>query len=81
MNKANKIIYGERMMNNIRKYHLMPEEIFSERNRTADDGALAKILFFDVGRQLRTHRLLHLWMRAIAMIELLTPLPPFPCQV
>lgn len=54
MNKANKIIYGERMMNNIRRYQLMPEEIFSEKNRTADDGALAKILFFDIGRQLRT---------------------------
>jgi len=52
-NKANKIIYGERMMANIRRYHLMPEEIFSERNRTADDGALSKILFFDIGRQLR----------------------------
>ncbi|KAL7450165.1 hypothetical protein ACHAWC_004513 [Mediolabrus comicus] len=48
MNKANKIIYGERMMQNIRRYNLMPEEIFSERNRTADEGALAKILFFDI---------------------------------
>ena len=54
LNKANKIIYGDRMMKNIRKYHLMPEEIFSEKNRTADDGALAKLLFFDIGRQLRT---------------------------
>lgn len=53
-NKANKIVYGDRMMKNIRKYHLMPEEIFSEKNRTADDGALAKLLFFDIGRQLRT---------------------------
>ena len=54
LNKANKIIYGDRMMKNIRRYNLMPEEIFSERNRTAEDGALAKILFFDIGRQLRT---------------------------
>ncbi len=54
LNKADKIIYGNRMMNDIRKYHLMPEEIFSEKKRTADDGALAKILFFDRGRQLRT---------------------------
>jgi len=54
LNKANKIIYSNRMMNNIRKYHLMPEEIFSEKNRTADDAVLAKIFFFDIGRQLRT---------------------------
>ncbi len=54
LNKASKIIYGNRIMNNIRKYHLMPEEIFSEKNRVEDDGALGKILLFDIGRQLRT---------------------------
>ena len=31
----------------------MPEEIFSERNRLADDGTLAKVLFYDIVRQLR----------------------------
>jgi hypothetical protein len=37
-NATNKIIYGNRMMEKAREYNLMPEEIFSERNRMADDG-------------------------------------------
>ena len=52
-NAANKIIYGERLMDNVRKYKLMPDEIFSEKARMADDGALAKVLFYDIVRQLR----------------------------
>ena len=52
-NAANKIIYGERMLGNVRKYNLMPDEIFSERNGMADDGALTKVLFYDIARQLR----------------------------
>jgi len=52
-NAGNKVVYGERMLDNARKYKLMPEEIFSEKNRMADDGALAKTLFYDVVRQLR----------------------------
>ncbi len=31
-NATNKIIYGQRMMNTVRKYKLMPEEIFSKKN-------------------------------------------------
>ena len=31
----------------------MAEEIFSEKNRMADDGTLAKVLFYDIVRQLR----------------------------
>ena len=52
-NAANKILFGERMLDNVRKYKLMPEEIFSERGRMADDGGLAKILFYDIVRQTR----------------------------
>ena len=52
-NFANKTIYGGRMLENVRKHNLMPEEIFSERNRMADDGTLAKVLFYDIVRQLR----------------------------
>ena len=37
-NATNKIIYGNRKMEKAREYNLMPEEIFSERNRMADDG-------------------------------------------
>ena len=52
-NAANKMIYGVRMMNNVRAHNLMPDEIFSERNRTADDGTLSKVLFYDLVRQSR----------------------------
>ncbi len=33
---------------NVRKYKLMPEEVYSERNRLADDGTLSKVLFYDI---------------------------------
>ena len=52
-NFSNKQIFGVRMLDNVRKYNLMPEEIFSERNRMADDGTLAKVLFYDIARQAR----------------------------
>ena len=52
-NFANKTIYGGRMLDNMRKYNLMSEEIFSERNRMADDGTLAKVLFYDIVRQIQ----------------------------
>ena len=31
----------------------MPEEVYSERNRLADDGTLSKVLFYDIVRQLQ----------------------------
>ena len=49
---ANKTIYGGRMLDDVRKYNLIPEEIFSEQNRMADDRTLAKVLFYDIVRQL-----------------------------
>ena len=52
-NFANKTIYGGIMLDNVKKYNLIPEEIFSERNIMADDGTLAKVLFYDIVRQLR----------------------------
>ena len=52
-NATNKIIYGVRMLNNVRKYKLMPEEVFSERNRLADDGTLSKVIFYDIVRACR----------------------------
>jgi hypothetical protein len=52
-NAANKIIFGQRMLNNVRKYNLMPDEIFSEKQRMAEDGILAKVLFYNISRQLR----------------------------
>ncbi len=52
-NAANKTIYGIRMLANVQKYKLMPEEVFSKRNWLADDGTLSKVLFFNISRQLR----------------------------
>ena len=52
-NFTNKQIYGVRMLSKTRKYGLMAEEIFSEKGRTAEDGALAKVLFYEIVRQFR----------------------------
>jgi hypothetical protein len=52
-NVTNKIVYGSRMMANARKHTLMPEEIFSKRNRMADDCTLSKTLFCNLVRQAR----------------------------
>ena len=41
------------MLEEARKYKLVPEEIFSEPNRTANDGGLAKTLFYDIACQLQ----------------------------
>jgi hypothetical protein len=48
-NATNKIIYGQRMLQQARKYKLVPEEIYSERNRQANDGTLT--LFYDIVHQ------------------------------
>ncbi len=50
-NATNKIIYGQQMLHQARKYKLIPEEIYSKWNRLADDGTLAKVLFYDIVRQ------------------------------
>jgi hypothetical protein len=52
-NAANKIIFGNRLLANVRKYDLMPGEIYSEQGRTADEGTLAKVLVFDIARQFK----------------------------
>jgi hypothetical protein len=52
-NATNKAIYGIQMLSNVKKYKLMPEEVYSKRNRLADDGTLSKILYDDIIRQLR----------------------------
>jgi hypothetical protein len=52
-NCANKVVFGVRMMENVRKYKLMQSEIYSERGRMADDGTLAKVIMCDIVRQTR----------------------------
>jgi soluble lytic murein transglycosylase-like protein len=53
-NAMNKEMYGIWMLDNAGRYKLIPEEIFSKQNRTADNGGLAKTLFYDIARQMRT---------------------------
>jgi hypothetical protein len=52
-NAANKTIYGIRMLANVGKYKLMLEQVYSKRNRLADDGTLSKVLFYDIVQHLR----------------------------
>jgi hypothetical protein len=52
-NATNKIVYGVQMMSNAQKHHLVPEDIFSEKNRMADDKTLWKTLFIDISHQAR----------------------------
>ena len=52
-NHSNKEAFGFRMLENARRYGFMPEEIYSERNKTADDGTLAKVIFLNIVRQTR----------------------------
>ena len=52
-NAVNKMIYGSRMMDNVRKHDLMLDEICSEKHRMADDGTLTKVLFYDIVCQSR----------------------------
>ena len=44
-NHLNNEIFGFRMLENARKYGFIPEEVYSERGKTADYGTLAKVLF------------------------------------
>jgi uncharacterized protein (UPF0332 family) len=52
-NGANKTVFGIRMHENARKHWMMPEEVFSKRNRMADDGTLTKVLAYNIIRQTR----------------------------
>ena len=45
---TNKATYGVGMLANMRKYKVMPEEVYSERNCLAGDGRLYKVLFYNI---------------------------------
>ncbi len=42
-----------RILNNTRDHNLILEEIFSKKNRIAEDGTLCKTLFYDITQQAR----------------------------
>jgi len=52
-NRVNKTVYGIQMLKQARRNNLMPEEVFSERNKMADDGTLTKVITFDIIHQTR----------------------------
>ena len=41
------------MLDQVQRYKLMPEEVYSEQNKLAEDATLSKNLFYDIVRQLR----------------------------
>ena len=47
-NFSKKLVFGIKMMNNFQKHGHMPEEIYSEKGKTADDWSLAKVLCYDI---------------------------------
>jgi hypothetical protein len=51
-NGTNKTVYGIRMLEQARSKNLMPEEVFSERNKMADNGTLTKVLTYDIIHQM-----------------------------
>jgi hypothetical protein len=53
-NAMNKVVYGVWMLEEARKYNLVPEEVFSKKNCMAEDGSLAKTLFYNIVRQTRS---------------------------
>ncbi len=53
LNCSTKVVFGIQMLGEARRQNLMPEEVFSERNKMADDGTLTKVLTYDIIRQTR----------------------------
>ena len=52
-NGANKTVYGIRMLKQAQSNNLMPKEVFSKRNKMADNGTLTKVPTYDIIRQTR----------------------------
>lgn len=70
-NVNNELLFGKRMMDSVQDFNLMVEEIFSEKGHTAEDGALEKILFYDIVRQTR----LPAGMSSVDATNVMTVLP------
>ena len=52
-NMHNKIIFGKRMLDSARAGGMIPEEHFSDKGKTAEDGKFSNILMCDLSRQRR----------------------------
>ena len=51
-NFHNKLIFGQRMMELARQHGMVPEEVYSEKGKTAEDAILHQVLIYDLARQL-----------------------------
>ena len=49
-NFHNKLIFGSRMMHLARQQGMVPEEVYNEKGRTADDAVLQQTLVYDISR-------------------------------
>jgi endonuclease/exonuclease/phosphatase family metal-dependent hydrolase len=49
-NYCNKLIFGKRMLELARQNGMAPEEIYSEKGRTAEDAILQQVLMYDIAR-------------------------------
>ena len=56
-NFHNKLIFGKRMLDLARKHNLVPDEIYSEKGKTAEDAILHQVLAYDIARQRNALRL------------------------
>ena len=52
-NYHSKLIFSKRMMELARSHGIVPEEIYSEKGRTAEDAVLHQVLAYDIARQTR----------------------------
>ena len=43
------------MMNNVHRFGWMPEEIYSKKGKTVDDGSLSKVLLYNIVWQARVY--------------------------
>jgi hypothetical protein len=53
-NTANKIIFRTQMLSHVGFHHHMPGDIFSKKQHQAEDGILAKTLFYEKSRQMNS---------------------------
>jgi hypothetical protein len=74
-NAMNKEVYGVRMLDMARKYKLMPEEIFSKKNRTADDEVWQRPCSTTSRGRHDCRQQPPQWTRPTVMIGLRTPWP------
>ena len=53
LNCSTKMVFGIQMLDEAIRQNLMPEEVFSKRNKMVDDGTLTKVLTYNIILQTR----------------------------